>query len=153
MWDYHYRYLPNSERLESFYKKKDEKELIKMTLIDRADFLGFTGKTEEGLELYQTLLNESPDFYAGELRLANFYLDNNMLDKAVKTYKELIGKSDIIDEDTLADALLEFIYIIEDYGLEGEEADRYRNIAEQNGIYLCEEPEVLVKAGGNDYQI
>jgi len=151
--DYQNKYFTFSQRLENFYKRREDDDLILKMKMDRADFLGFTGKTEEGLEIYNSILSENPELHQARLNLAVFYLNNNMLEKSVETYKNIIEKYKNVDEDTLADAIVDLINIIEEFALEGENVDYYKNIAEERNIHLCDEPEVVVKVEGNDYQI
>ena len=132
-----------SEKLSNFYKNSQEEEKLLNTKMDKADFLAYTGKVEEGLKIYQKILANKASFYLILLRLANFYLNNDMIDKSVSTLKKIIYSEREIDDNIFADAISDLVYLIDEFGLE-EDSENYRKLAEEKGIIIFEELEVLI---------
>jgi len=143
-FDYYDKYLYYSRRLESFYKSRGESELLLVTKLDRADYLASTGKVDDGLSIYNNIINENPDAHIALLRLAYFYMDADMIDNGVKTYKKIINMKEKVDIEILADAIVDLLDIIEEYNLTGEDREEYMKIAREMNIEIYEEPEVLV---------
>ncbi|MEQ8190841.1 MAG: hypothetical protein ABRQ39_22930 [Candidatus Eremiobacterota bacterium] len=143
-FDYYDKYLYYSRRLESFYKSRGESELLLVTKLDRADYLASTGKVDDGLSIYNNIINENPDAHIALIRLAYFYMDADMIDNGVKTYKKIINMKEKVDIEILADAIVDLLDIIEEYNLTGEDREEYMKIAREMNIEIYEEPEVLV---------
>ncbi len=143
-FDYYDKYLYYSRRLESFYKSRGENELLLITKLDRADYLATTGKIEDSLSIYNNIIHEHPDFHTALLRLAYFYMDADMIDNGIKTYKKIINMKEKVDIEILADAIVDLLDIVEEYNLTGEDREEYMKIAREMNIEIYEEPEVLV---------
>ncbi len=144
-FDYYDKYLYYSRRLENFYKSRGENELLLITKLDRADYLATTGKIDDGLSIYNNSINENPDSHIALLRLAYFYMNVDMIDNGVKTYKKIINMKEKVDIEILADAIVDLLDIIEEYNLTGEDREEYMKIAQEMNIEIYEDPEVLVE--------
>jgi len=146
-YDYYDKYILFSKKLETYYKNKKEIELLLITRIDRADYLLTIEKTDEALDIYNNIIKEYPDFHTGLLRLANFYLNADMLAEGVKIYKKIISMKEDIDIEILAEALIAMIDLIDEYNLEGENKGNYIKIAKEMDISITDEPEVILVDG------
>ncbi len=97
------------------------------------------------MSIYNNSINENPDSLIALLRLAYFYMNVDMIDNGVKTYKKNINMKEKVDIEILADAIVDLMDIIEEYNLTGEDREEYMKIAQEMNIEIYEDPEVLVE--------
>ncbi len=104
-------------RLQSFYKDKD-REKWAFAIMDEADYLDHLGRREEGLQEYEELLKEMPDFHRVHIRFARFQEKGGRFDEAVYHYKQVLLMEDQIDMSDLLMAAQELKDLATSRGIE-----------------------------------